>query len=193
MSDRAAILERMFEGLSDWDLIEVMGEATRMSPRRSRSGLAVGRERRHPGRGNRPNAGPVGVRRRLSMEPPHTLKCVQSGARRYGIRSLRIGDQCLPTAGGWDSERHGRERLVYGLVCPTRYGSRSLWEAKRMSSGPAHPGILVGVDGFAVIKGCCAVSRARGNGAQCSAHPRARRMHARGQLIGSVLANGPNT
>jgi len=60
-----------------------------------------------------------------------------------------------------------------------------------MSSGPAHPGILVGVDGFAVIKGCCAVSRARGNGAQCSAHPRARRMHARGQLIGSVLANGP--
>ena len=29
MSDRAAILERMFEGLSDWDLIEVMGEATR--------------------------------------------------------------------------------------------------------------------------------------------------------------------
>ena len=133
-----------------------------MSPRRSRSGLAVGRERRHPGRGNRPNAGPVGVRRRLGMEPPHTLKCVQSGARRYGIRSLRIGDQCLPTAGGWDSERHGRERLVYGLVCPTRYGSRSLWEAKRMSSGPAHPGILVGVDGFAVIKGCCAVSRARG-------------------------------
>ena len=32
-------------------------------------------------------------------------------------------------------------------LCPTRYGSRSLWEAKRMSSGPAHPGVLVGVDG----------------------------------------------
>lgn len=60
-----------------------------------------------------------------------------------------------------------------------------------MSSGPAHPGVLVGVDGFAVIKGCCAVGRARGNGAQYSAHPRARRIHARGQLIGPVLANGP--
>ena len=39
-----------------------------------------------------------------------------------------------------------------------------------MSSGPAHPGVLVGVDGFAVIRGCCAVGRARGNGAQYSAH-----------------------
>ena len=57
-----------------------------------------------------------------------------------------------------------------------------------MSSGPAHPGVLVGVDGSAGIKGCCAVGRARGNGAQCSAHPRARRIHARGQLTGPVLA-----
>ena len=73
-------------------------------------------------------------------------------------------------------------------LCPTRYGSRSLWEAKRMSSGPAHPGVLVGVDGAPSIKGCCAVGRARGNGAQYSADPRARRIHARGQLIGPVLA-----
>lgn len=32
------------------------------------------------------------------------------------------------------------------------------------------------------------MGRARGNGAQYSAHPRARRIHARGQLIGPVLA-----
>jgi len=41
------------------------------------------------------------------MEPPHILKCVQFGASRYEIGSLRIGDQCLLTAGGWDSERRG--------------------------------------------------------------------------------------
>ena len=156
--------------------------------------LAVGRERRHPCRGKRSNAGPVGVRRRLghgTASHPQVCPIWRRADMELGLSASGTSASRLPGAGTLSvMDENG---IVYGLVCPTRYGSRSLWEAKRMSSGPAHPGILVGVDGFAVIKGCCAVSRARGNGAQCSAHPRARRMHARGQLIGSVLANGPNT
>jgi hypothetical protein len=69
--------------------------------------LAVGRERRHPGRGKRPTMGQLASGVGSVMEPPHILKCVQFGASRYEIGSLRIGDQCLLTAGGWDSERRG--------------------------------------------------------------------------------------
>ena len=59
-----------------------------------------------------------------------------------------------------------------------------------MSSGRAHPGVLVGVDGSPSSRVAVRWAAPR-HRAQCSAYPRARRMHARGQLIGPVLASGP--
>ena len=80
-------------------------------------------------------------------------------------------------------------------LCPTRYGSRSLWEAKRMSSGPAHPGVWSGLTvrrhqgllcGGPRTRQRCAMFRSP----SCTSYPRPRSAHR--PCLGPLFPFPPN-